>query len=326
MQLQVMRLLRNLGEEQILMHKESQEILTHLQKVIHGKEQVLQSVWLVLLAEGHILLEDLPGVGKTTLAKAFSQVISLDEQRVQLTPDTVSSDITGFMIYNQQKGEFVLKKGVVMTNILLADELNRTSSRTQAALLEAMQERQVTVDEFTYELPRPFHVIATQNPSGTVGTHSLPLAQLDRFMVRLSMGYPSKEAQIAMLKNHQHGQAITIEPLATKEQFLSWQQSVRNIHIADELLAYVTRLTEATRHHTELQYGVSPRGALALCQYVRARAFLYNRTFAIPEDIIESFVPVCSHRVISIGQRDSKAILQEILEQVPSPDEALLKK
>ena len=190
------------------MHKESEQIIEALQQVIHGKKQILQSVWITLLAGGHILLEDLPGVGKTTLAKSIGQVLNVKQQRVQLTPDTMASDITGFMLFNQQTQSFELKKGAVMTNILLADELNRTSSRTQAALLEAMQEKQVTVDEVTYELPKPYHVIATQNPTGTTGTQPLPLAQLDRFMTRLSLGYPDTTAQIAMLKQHLQHQSL----------------------------------------------------------------------------------------------------------------------
>ena len=308
------------------MHKESQEILQQLQQVIHGKETVLQSVWLTFLAGGHVLLEDLPGVGKTTLAKAFSQVISLEEKRVQLTPDTVASDITGFMLYNPQQGSFTLKKGAVMTNILLADELNRTSSRTQAALLEAMQERQVTVDDTTYPLPVPFHVIATQNPSGSIGTQPLPLAQLDRFMTRLSMGYPSTEAQILMLKNHQQAFTKPIQAVATKEQFIAWQQAVHTISVSDAIFAYVTALTEATRAHSNVQFGISPRGALALCQYARARAFYFGRTFVIPEDIIESFVDVCSHRIVTSSQQHATAILQDLLQQVPSPDQMLIRK
>lgn len=308
------------------MHKESQEILQQLQQVIHGKEAVLQSVWLTFLAGEHVLLEDLPGVGKTTLAKAFSQVISLEEKRVQLTPDTVASDITGFMLYNQQQSSFTLKKGVVMTNILLADELNRTSSRTQAALLEAMQEKQVTVDDTTYPLPVPFHVIATQNPSGSIGTQPLPLAQLDRFMTRLSLGYPSTEAQIMMLKNHHHNLTASIQAIATKEQFLAWQQEVQAITISDAIFAYVTALTEATRSHAAIQFGVSPRGALALCQYARARAFYFGRSFVIPEDIIESFVDVCSHRIVAGAQQQSASILQSILQQVSSPDHSMIGK
>lgn len=303
------------------MHKESQEILQQLQTVIHGKEKVLQSVWLTLLAGGHVLLEDLPGVGKTTLAKAFSQVISLDDKRVQLTPDTIASDITGFMMYNQHQGEFHLKKGVIMTNLLLADELNRTSSRTQAALLEAMQEKQVTVDDLTYALPEPFHVIATQNPSGSAGTQPLPLAQMDRFMTRLSLGYPSFDAQIAMLKHHKHAKTLKIQPVATKEQFIIWQQQVEDIQISDSILAYITKLTEASRNHAAIQVGISPRGALALCQYVRARAYFYGRSFVIPEDVLESFVDVCSHRIITKVQQSPAELMKEILHQVPSPDE-----
>ena len=308
------------------MHKESQEILQQLQQVIHGKEAVLQSVWLTFLAGGHVLLEDLPGVGKTTLAKAFSQVISLEEKRVQLTPDTVASDITGFMLYNQQQDSFTFKKGLVMTNILLADELNRTSSRIQAALLEAMQEKQVTVDDTTYTLPVPFHVIATQNPSGSIGTQPLPLAQLDRFMTRLSMGYPSTEAQIMMLKNHQHATNKCIQAVATKKQFIAWQQEVSNVSISDAIFAYVTALTEATRAHANVQYGISPRGALALCQYARARAFYFGRSFVIPEDIIESFIDVCNHRIVAGAQQQAVSILQDILQQVPSPDHMLIGK
>ena len=301
------------------MHKESEQIIEALQQVIHGKKQILQSVWITLLAGGHILLEDLPGVGKTTLAKSIGQVLNVKQQRVQLTPDTMASDITGFMLFNQQTQSFELKKGAVMTNILLADELNRTSSRTQAALLEAMQEKQVTVDEVTYELPKPYHVIATQNPTGTTGTQPLPLAQLDRFMTRLSLGYPDTTAQVAMLK--QHHQLQSLQAIATKEQFELWQEEVNAVSVADSLYLYVTHLVEATRKHSAIQYGISPRGALALCQYARARAFYFGRTYVLPEDIMESFVDVCNHRIVlKTAINNSTEILQQIINEVPSPD------
>lgn len=301
------------------MHKESEQIIEALQQVIHGKKQILQSVWITLLAGGHILLEDLPGVGKTTLAKSISQVLNVKQQRVQLTPDTMASDLTGFMLFNQQTQAFELKKGAVMTNILLADELNRTSSRTQAALLEAMQEQQVTVDEITYELPKPFHVIATQNPTGTTGTQPLPLAQLDRFMTRLSLGYPDTTAQVAMLKQHQQLQPL--QAIASKEQFTLWQEQVNAVNVADALYVYVTQLVEATRAHPAIQYGISPRGALALCQYARARAFYFGRPYVLPEDIMESFIDVCNHRIVlKTATTTGIEVLQQILNDVPSPD------
>lgn len=304
------------------MHNESKQILQQLQRVIHGKEDVLEAVWLTFLAGGHVLLEDLPGVGKTTLAKAMSAVLSLDGQRIQLTPDTVASDITGFMLYNQHEHRFTLKKGIIMTNLLLADELNRTSSRTQAALLEAMQEKQVTIDDTSYPLPIPFHVIATQNPSGSIGTQPIPLAQLDRFMTKLSIGYPSKEAQIQMLKNRSE----TVEPVATKEQLVEWQQTVTQIHIDDALYAYVSDLVEASRNDAAIDVGISPRGAIALCQYARARAFYYGRSFVLPEDIIESFIPVCTHRLMTRAQQQPEQLLEALLQRVPSPDEMTMRK
>ncbi|OCS84908.1 AAA family ATPase [Caryophanon tenue] len=303
------------------MHNESKIILQQLQRVIHGKEDILEAVWLTFLAGGHVLLEDLPGVGKTTLAKAMSAVLALDGQRVQLTPDTVASDITGFMLYNQHEHRFTLKKGIIMTNILLADELNRTSSRTQAALLEAMQEKQVTIDDTSYALPTPFHVIATQNPSGSIGTQPIPLAQLDRFMTKLSIGYPSKEAQIQMLKRREE----IVEPIASKEQLLAWQEHVTHIHMDDALYAYVTDLVEASRNDTAIEVGISPRGALALCQYARARAFYYGRAFVLPEDVMESFMNVCAHRIVTRTQLPHD-VLQTLLARVPSPDEMTLRK
>lgn len=304
------------------MHNESKQILQQLQRVIHGKEDVLEAVWLTFLAGGHVLLEDLPGVGKTTLAKAMSAVLSLDGQRIQLTPDTVASDITGFMLYNQHEHRFTLKKGIIMTNLLLADELNRTSSRTQAALLEAMQEKQVTIDDTSYPLPTPFHVIATQNPSGSIGTQPIPLAQLDRFMTKLSIGYPSKEAQIQMLKNRSE----TVEAVATKEQLVEWQQTVTQIHMDDALYAYVSDLVEASRNDAAIDVGISPRGAIALCQYARARAFYYGRSFVLPEDIIESFIPVCTHRLMTRAQQQPEQLLEALLQRVPSPDEMTMRK
>ena len=306
------------------MNSISTKVVHEVKKVMNGKDDVIVKVWLTLLAEGHVLLEDQPGVGKTTLAKTFSCVLNLQSNRIQFTPDVVASDVTGFTMFDKEANRFVFKEGAVMCNLLLGDEINRTSSRTQAALLEAMQEKHVTVDGVTYPLPEPFHVIATQNPLGTFGTQPLPLAQLDRFMTKLSVGYPSAQDQVAMLKNRQAMDPLqTVQQVLTKDELLSIQQQVEALHISDELLFYVTDLTEATRNHPQIAQGISPRGAIALCKMAKAHAFKEDRAYVIPEDIAAVWLETVSHRIVlkdASYTSQLAELLTNILRTVATPD------
>lgn len=308
------------------MNQRLSEVMEEIKKVMVGKDGVIKKVSMVILAQGHILLEDIPGVGKTTLALAFSKVMGLNFNRIQFTPDVMASDVVGYAMYDKNSEEFVFKQGAVMCNLLLADEINRTSSRTQAALLEAMEEKNVTVDGTTYALPTPFHVIATQNPIGSYGTQVLPQSQLDRFMMKTSIGYPDFDSQVELLKNRQTGQPLNdVTEIITKEELLLMQEEVNQIYISDEILKYVTRLTEATREHPLIIQGVSPRGALALTRLAKAHAYVDGRDFVVPEDVIGIFVDTCNHRVIldpksKVTYNDSGHILEEIIQNIQTPD------
>ena len=308
------------------MGNESQQVLEELKRVIVGKETLIEKIWIALIAKGHILLEDIPGVGKTTLAVALSKVLGLDSKRIQFTPDVIASDVVGFTMYDKQTDKFVYKEGAVMCNLLLGDEINRTSSRTQAALLEAMQEGNVTVDSVTYELPKPFHVIATQNPLGVHGTQALPQAQLDRFLVKLSIGYPDFESQVALLRQRQEDNPINhIRQVLNKEKLIELQNQAQSIYIDERILRYVTELTEETRNSELLVQGISPRGALAICNMAKAHAFVKGKDFVTPEDVIAVFVDTCHHRIILSTQArtvqyEESDVLLQIMEKIPTPD------
>lgn len=302
------------------------EVIDEVKKVVIGKDEVIKKVCMAILARGHVLLEDIPGVGKTTLALSFSKVMGLDFNRIQFTPDVMASDVVGYTIYDKNKEDFVFKQGAVMCNLLLADEINRTSSRTQAALLEAMEEKNVTVDGTTYPLPKPFHVIATQNPIGHFGTQELPQSQLDRFMIKTSIGYPDFDSQVELLRDRQSSQPLDeISEVISKDELLDMQDTVSRIHISDDILKYITRLTEETRNHPSIVQGVSPRGALALSHLAKANAYLQGRNFVVPEDVMDIFVDVCNHRVIldqkhMMTENRPSSVLEEILQQVKTPD------
>ena len=308
------------------MGNESQQVLEELKRVIVGKETLIEKIWIALIAKGHILLEDIPGVGKTTLAVALSKVLGLDSKRIQFTPDVIASDVVGFTMYDKQTDKFVYKEGAVMCNLLLGDEINRTSSRTQAALLEAMQEGNVTVDSVTYELPKPFHVIATQNPLGVHGTQALPQAQLDRFLVKLSIGYPDFESQVALLRQRQEDNPINhTRQVLNKEKLIELQNQAQSIYIDERILRYVTELTEETRNSELLVQGISPRGALAICNMAKAHAFVKGKDFVTPEDVIAVFVDTCHHRIIlstqaRTAQYEESDVLLQIIEKTPTPD------
>lgn len=308
------------------MANKSQLVIDEVKKVIIGKDEVVQKIFMAVLAQGHILLEDIPGVGKTTVALAFSKVMGLDFKRIQFTPDVVASDVLGFTVYDKEKTEFSYKEGAVMCNLLLGDEINRTSSRTQAALLEAMEEGNVTVDGVTYPIPKPFNVIATQNPVGSLGTQVLPQAQLDRFMVKLSIGYPDFQSQVDILRDRQDQQPLEkIVNVITKEELVDMQKEAHEIHISDAILEYITHLTEATRNHPLIMQGLSPRGALAICKIAKAKAYISNRSYVIPEDVIDVFMDTSGHRIIleqrsRVATNTVETILQQIVQEVKSPD------
>lgn len=308
------------------MRRKANQVIDEIKKVIIGKDDIAKKVFTAILAEGHVLLEDIPGVGKTTLALAFSKVMGLDFNRIQFTPDVVASDIVGFTMFNKNEGEFVFKEGAVMCNLLLADEINRTTSRTQAALLEAMEEKNVTVDGNTYPLPKPFHVIATQNPLGSYGTQVLPQSQLDRFMIKTSIGYPDFNSQVEILKDRQTKQPLDqVAVVMTNDDLIAMQEEVSLLHISEEILKYITTLTEATRNHSLILQGVSPRGALALSRIAKAHAYISGRDYVIPEDVIEMFIDTCGHRIIleqkaQMSEKKPESILLDILKNEKTPD------
>lgn len=309
-----------------MLNQTTENVIKEINKVVVGKEETAQKTLMAILAEGHVLLEDIPGVGKTTLALAFSKVLGLDFNRIQFTPDVVASDVVGFTMYDTHQNGFVFKQGAVMCHVLLADEINRTTSRTQSALLEVMEEKKVTVDGVTYELPHPFNVIATQNPNGSYGTQMLPQSQLDRFMIKTRIGYPDFDSQVALLRDRQTAQPLhEIKPVVTREELLRMQEDVKTVHVEDAILKYITQLTEETRQNEYIKQGVSPRGALALSKISKAHAYLNDRDYVIPEDVMAMFVDTCSHRIILNSkahlQTDSAStLLQDILHTVEMPD------
>lgn len=308
------------------MSEKFKAIEAEVNKAILGKEETIEKVLAVIIAGGHILLEDIPGVGKTTLALAFSKAMNLKFNRVQFTPDVVPSDITGFSIYNREDQDFEYREGAAMCNILLADEINRTSSKTQSALLEVMQEGSITVDGQTHNAPSPFVVIATQNPIGTAGTQMLPEAQLDRFMVQLSIGYPGEEAEVGLLRDRRTADPMdSIEAVAGAGDILDMRQKVRDVHVDDKIYSYVTALCRGTREHPLIRLGVSPRGALALCAMSQARAFMADRDYVIPEDVQAVFGDVCRHRIIvspkaQLENKGAEDILAGVLAATALPD------
>lgn len=300
-------------------------IQNELEKIIKGKKEVTDKILMAILARGHVLLEDVPGVGKTTTALSFSKLMGMDFKRIQFTPDVVPSDVTGFTMFDKQTNSFKYSPGAVMCNMLLADEINRTSSKTQSALLEVMEEGHVTVDGETHKVPSPFVVLATQNPLGTAGTQMLPESQLDRFMVKLSMGYPDSQSQLELLRDRQSVNPLdqAVQAVSPKEVVML-QEEVHNVHMADSILQYVTDLTEATRNHEIITLGVSPRGALALCRMTKAAAYLRGRDYAVPGDVKEVFANVCAHRLVlspkaRMAGLTAEDVLKDIVEKTKEP-------
>lgn len=295
-------------------------VLAQVRRVILGKDLILTKVMAAFLAGGHVLLEDMPGVGKTTLAMAFSKALGLSCRRVQFTPDVLPSDLTGFSVYRKDSGTFVFQPGALFCNLLLADEINRASSKTQSALLESMEEGNVTVEGKTYTLPKPHLVIATQNPLGCVGTQSLPESQLDRFLMRLHLGYPSLEEEAAVLR----GRAVEnpleqVQPVMQASQLLELQQQTAQVYVDDRLYYYAASIAAATRQHPQIRLGVSPRGTLSLVAAGKAMALLRGRDYLLPDDLAAIGSDVLAHRLILRNGDSAERILAEIFRSVPVP-------
>lgn len=302
-----------------------QSVIDELKKVIVGKDEVIRKVLMVVFAGGHILLEDVPGVGKTTLALGLSKVMNLEYKRMQFTPDTMASDITGFSVYNKDTGALDYKPGAALCNLFLADEINRTSAKTQAALLEVMEEGSMTVDGVTHKTPEPFVCIATQNPLGSAGTQKLPDSQLDRFMVRLSMRYPDLASQVDIVKQRQTSNPMeTVRPLISAQKIKEIRETVQNVRMEDEVIEYAAKLCERTRTMDAVEQGASPRAVLALVQMAKSSAMMDGRDYVIPQDIKSVFIDVCAHRLIltaraKIRKESEEKILREVIREIKPP-------
>ena len=308
-----------------LAYQKADDVLEEVKKVVHGKDAQVEKAFSAILARGHILIEDVPGGGKTTLAVAFSKVMALDNHRVQFTPDVQPSDLLGFSVYNKESGTFSYKPGPVLCNLFLADEINRTSPKTQSALLEVMEEGMVTVDGVTRRVPEPFIVIATQNPKGSAGTQLLPESQLDRFMISMSMGYPELADEIEIAK----GKSTRFQPqqlfsVLQAQELKELQDLVEQTHIHDNVYKYIVKLVEATRNNQYIELGVSPRGTIACTRMAKARAFLQGRSFVLPEDVADVFKDIARHRIVlntkaRVAHVKENAVLDQILEEVKQP-------
>jgi MoxR-like ATPase len=303
----------------------ARRIIDNIAKVIVGKTSVIEQALATLIAEGHILIEDVPGVGKTMLAKSVATSIGCSFKRIQFTPDLLPSDVTGISVYNQQKGEFEFREGPIMAEVVLADEINRATPKTQSALLEAMEEHQVTVDGVTHYLQSPFLVMATQNPIEYEGTFPLPEAQLDRFLMRISLGYPEFMEEMAIIEQQEQAHPIeSLQPVATPEEVMSLQQAAKSIYVDQLVRQYIVSLTEATRRHREVSLGASPRASLGLFRSARALALVRDRDYVIPDDIKQLASSVIAHRlVLSPSARmrgvQNADVVNDLLSNVPVP-------
>lgn len=302
------------------------EIIREVKKAVVGKDDVIEQIMTAIIGGGHILIEDMPGVGKTTMALAFSKAMGIQEKRVQFTPDVMPADLTGFSMYQKETGRFVYQPGAVMCNLFLADEINRTSPKTQSALLEVMEEGCVTVDGVTRSTGRPFVVIATENPEGSAGTQLLPESQLDRFMICIRMGYPTVEEEVEILKRRQMGNPVNeVQNVTGAEQILWMQEEASQVFIHDSVFEYIANLAKATREHELLTAGLSPRGTVALAAMGRARAWLKGRNYVLPGDIQTVFGSVAFHRIrlntkAKVGHARPEEILEQVLMQVKEPN------
>lgn len=305
--------------------KQINDIVAEVKKAVIGKDAIIIKTLLAILCKGHILIEDIPGVGKTTMALAFSKALSLDHSRMQFTPDVLPSDITGFSVYNKAKNTFEFRPGVAFCNLFLADEINRTSSKTQSALLELMEEKCITVDGNTYKLPEPYTVIATQNPIGSAGTHNLPDSQLDRFMLKLSMGYPDFNDEVAILKAKYNAAPLeSVKPVVNARLINELQEYIASIYVNDKVYEYIVGLSAATRNHPLIKLGISPRGTLALMQISKGIAVAMGRDYVIPDDVSYICRDVFEHRIIlsskaRLSEMTTADIIEEIIKNTPVP-------
>lgn len=303
----------------------AQAVIRQVGEYVFGKEQEIREVMTAFLADGHVLLEDIPGVGKTTLANVFAKSMGMEERRIQFTPDVMPSDLTGFSVYRREEERFVYQPGSVFCNLLLADEINRASPKTQSALLEVMEERKVTVEGVTREVPKPFLVIATQNPSGSIGTNYLPEAQIDRFLISLNLGYPDYENELRMAKRAGIRDRYTgLEPVLSAEELYEMQKEAEEVFISDKVYRYVLDLVTATREHPMLERGGSPRATIALVRLARACAWLDGRSFVMPSDVAGQFIYVLSHRIAGkasagLQKTDREELLAGIVKSTPKP-------
>lgn len=306
-------------------NKKALAVTAEVSKAVLGKPEVVLKIMMAILARGHVLIEDIPGVGKTTLAQAFARAMDLTQNRVQFTPDVLPSDIVGFSLYQKETGKFVYHPGAVMCNLFLADEINRTSARTQSALLEVMEESAVTVDGVTRVLPQPFTVFATENPVGSVGTQMLPESQLDRFMVCVVMGYPDAEAEMEILaRQPRHALLDRVQPVMDKNDLLAMQQQVDEVFMSDYIRRYIVELSRATRQDGRLALGLSPRASLAVAGMARAAAFLSGRNYVAPQDVTAIFADVTHHRLrlneqARTGGETVENIIADVLHTTPRP-------
>lgn len=305
--------------------EQSRQIIAEVNKAFIGKNEIVEKVLMTIYAGGHVLLEDCPGVGKTTLAVTFSKVLGLSHKRIQFTTDTLPSDITGFNMFNRETNQFEYRDGAANCQLLLADEINRTSPKTQAALLEVMEEGKVTVDQVTHELPKPFVVIATQNPVGSAGTSMLPQSQLDRFMICMHIGYPDMKYELEIVKGKITTDPLDlVEPVMNGAELLRLQDEIHKIYIHDAVYQYIGKLVNATRTHALIELGISPRGTIALARMVQALAYLRGRNYVLPVDIEDVFIDVEAHRIqlngkARVNRVTAEQVLKDILEGTTKP-------
>lgn len=306
-------------------YEKAREVIEQVKRAVKGKDEIIYKVMMAVLAKGHVLMEDIPGVGKTTLALAFSKAMELEEGRMQFTTDVLPSDVVGFSMYNAKTQEFEYREGAIMCNLFLADEINRTSSKTQSALLEAMEEGQVTVDGVTRNIPKPFIVIATQNPVGSAGTQMLPESQLDRFMIRLSMGYPDIKSEIKILQDKQRKNPLDdVCRVIDTNELVNMQDEVENVHVDEAIYEYIAMLCAMTRKHPMVELGISPRGTVALARIARACAYLDGRNYVTPDDVKKVFPDVAVHRIIlgpkaRLSSVSQEGVIKSVFQTVPVP-------
>ena len=306
-------------------NQRAEKIMQAVGHAVVGKDDAVAKILMAILAKGHILLDDIPGVGKTTTALAFSKAMQLEFSRLQFTPDVLPTDVVGFSMYDKESGEFRFQPGAAFCNLFLADEINRTSSKTQSALLEVMEEGQITVDGVSHPLPQPHIVIATQNPAGSGGTHPLPESQMDRFLMRISIGYPDMDSEIEMLRQRRTAAPLeVVEPVLDAGGLLALRQAVTQVEIHPSIYRYTVKLAAATRDHPDIAVGVSPRGTLALTRVAQAVAMAAGRSFVLPDDVDLCFLDVCAHRVslqprAAAQGKTAEQVLQGVLQEVPTP-------